>query len=62
MQAVVSLLLPCQTLFSAGLANIADDSRTALSYVWVGQLKLLKTDLLLCYLGTARRLQHDISH
>ena len=55
MQAVVFLLLPCQTLFSVGLANIADDSRTALSYVWVGQLNLLKTDLLLCYLGTARR-------
>ena len=32
MQGVVFLLLPCQTLFSAGLANIADDSRTASSY------------------------------
>ena len=42
MQGVVLLLLPCQTLFSAGLASIAvfaDDSHTALSWVWAGQLK-----------------------
>ena len=51
MQGVVLLLLPCQTLFSAGLASIAvfaDDSPTALSWS-------IETDLLLCYLGMAWR-------